>query len=78
MIKGHLQNVCWSKQNRTTRKPKPVNTIQDVATDKYEPLNIASSGKTTPLNVTVDIEIYSLNEIRHRSLIISGTREFQP
>jgi len=54
---GHLQKVCWSKQSRATRKPpKPVNNVQDDVTDEYQLLNITSSGKVTPWNVTVDIE----------------------
>jgi len=34
---GHLQKVCCSKQSRTTRiPPKPVNNVQDDATDEYQ------------------------------------------
>ena len=38
--KGHLQKVCRSKQSKPIRRPqKPVNNVQDDATDKYQLLN---------------------------------------
>ena len=54
---GSSAEVCRSKQSKTTRKPhKPVNNVQDDATDEYQLLNIMSAGKATPWNVSVDIE----------------------
>ena len=53
---GHLQKVCRSKRTRPPQSTRPVNIIRDDETDEYQLLNISSSGKVTPWNVSVDIE----------------------
>ena len=53
----HLQKVYRSKQSKPTKKPqKPINNVQDDATDEYQLLNITSPGKAIPWNASVDIE----------------------
>ena len=80
----HLQKVCRSKQNKSTKKPqKPVNNVQDDATDEYQLLNITSPGKATPWNVSFDTEGITvskqLNTGASKSLMSESTfRELWP
>jgi len=78
-----LQKVCQSKQRTTRKPPKPVNNVQDDATDEYQLFNITSSGKATPWNVTVDIKevtvLMQLDTGASLSLMSENTfRDFLP